>query len=324
VTPAITRDIKKWFENAGWQTSENWPKVALAIYDLIYSLVERGEWASLERFERNAALSRGIRAGFITPTLHCLRPDFRIINSKTIDTINLLLGKQAIGRDLINYKGYLEVIDRALAELGVTLFLDRDVFDAFCHWMCAKRLGGYARRGDSEPLDEEEVKGPPLFDEEGDESEPQGHWEAVYYIVKAGNLLGFKTYVADPSRTAFGKKLSELATLSVVPHILTTGPEVARIDVIWYRPTPPFLLFEVEDGGTMREALHRLYNAMAFDARFFIVCPEHNRDKFYKWVTTAPFREFEDRYQFRTYSELFAFYRATLEYTSMRSRFLRL
>jgi hypothetical protein len=48
-----------------------------------------------------------------------------------------------------------------------------------------------------------------------------------------------------------------------------------------------------------------------------------NLNKFQKWVTTAPFMEFEERYEFRTYSDLFTFYQTALEYTSMRSRFLK-
>ena len=86
---------------------------------------------------------------------------------------------------------------------------------------------------------------------------------------------------------------------------------------------PPFILFEVEDGGTMRDALHRLYNTMAFDARFVIVSPLQNRSKFEKWVKTAPFKEYEERYNFRTYSELFDFYKEIVKFTSMRERFLR-
>jgi hypothetical protein len=62
---------------------------------------------------------------------------------------------------------------------------------------------------------------------------------------------------------------------------------------------------------------------MAFDARFFVVCPAQNREKFDKWVTPAPFKEFDERYEFRTFEELFAFYRATLTYPAMRPRFLR-
>jgi len=318
VAPAIIKDVKTFFESNGWQIAANWPKVADAIYDLLFAVIEQEDWTALEKFERNESLSRGIRAGMITPTLHCLRPMFRIINSKTIDTVNMLLGHKAINYDLANYRKYLEVIDKAIADLHIPLFGERDVFDAFCHWMCDKRLGGYARPQDIKgngAVDDD----PPVFEEEG---KPSNHWEAIHYIVKCGNLLGYKTYVADPSRTAFGKKLSESATLSSIPPILTAAPEIARVDAIWYRPTPPFFLFEVEDGGTMREALHRLYNSMAFDARFLVVCPAQNRDKFNKWVTTAPFKEFENRYEFKTYEELFVFYQATLAFTTHRSRFL--
>jgi hypothetical protein len=323
VAPAITKDLRKFFQNRGWQEPGNWGNVASAIFALVYAVIEDGDWSALTTFEQDKSISRGFKAGFITPTLHCLNPKLRIINSKTIDTVNLLLDRHAIDRDLTHYKDYLEVIDQALVELDNHILHAPDVFDAFCHWMCDKRLGGYARIEKSEVVEEEseEDEGTPLFEEE---VEPQGHWEAIYYLVKMGNLLGYKTYVADPSRSAFGKRLGDLATLAAVPPILSTAPEISRVDVIWYKSMPPFFLFEVEDGGTMREALHRLYNAIAFDARFFIISPAHNRDKFEKWATTAPFKEFEERYEFRTYAELFAFYQEVVQFTSMRSRFLRI
>jgi len=319
VVPAITKDLRKWFENAGWQQDENWDNVANAIYDLVHGLIEKGDWNSLVTFEADELVSKGIKAGFITPTFYFLDPQYRIINSKTIDTVNFLLGQDAIWRDLPHYRDYLETINQALDELGIPLFTNADVFDAFCHWMCDKRLGGYARiEKPSEVVEGEE--GPPAFEE----VEPQNHWEAVYYLVKTGNILGFKTYVADPSKSAFETRLGDIATLTEVPTILQSAREISRVDVIWYRPTPPFFLFEVEDGGTMREALHRLYNAIAFDARFFVVSPIENRDKFQKWVTTAPFKELEERYNFRTYPELFSFYKEVLTFTSMRQRFLSL
>ena len=110
VAPAITKDVKKFFENAGWQSPANWPTVANAIYDLLFALVEQDDWTGLEKFERNKSVSRGIRAGFITPTLQCLRPHFRIINSKTIDTVNMLLGPKTISNDLANYRDRKSVV----------------------------------------------------------------------------------------------------------------------------------------------------------------------------------------------------------------------
>ena len=319
VAPAITKDLRKWFENVGWQQAENWDNVANAIYDLVYGLVEKGDWNCLAAFEVDESVSKGIKAGFITPTFYFLDSQYRIINGKTIDTINFLLDKDAIWRDLSHYRDYLEIVNQALDELEIPLLTNDDVFDAFCHWMCDKRLGGYARiEKPSEVVEGEE--GPLAFED----VEPQNHWEAVYYLIKTGIVLGFKTYVADPSKSAFGNKLSDIATLTEVPPILQSAREIQRVDVIWYKPKPPYFLFEVEDGGTMREALHRLYNARAFDARFFVVSPIHNREKFKKWVTTDPFNELEERYNFRTYPELFSFYKEVLTFTSMQERFLGL
>jgi len=79
-----------WFEHAGWQKPKMWDSVAKAIFDLIYSMVERNDWESLRRFEENVNVSRGFKAGFITPTLHFLKPEWRMINNKTIDTVNFI------------------------------------------------------------------------------------------------------------------------------------------------------------------------------------------------------------------------------------------
>lgn len=333
VMPAIIKDIKIWFENSGWQTANNWTGVANAIYDLVFDVIEKKDFTAFKKFEGNAILSKGIKSGFITPTLHFLNPQLRVINNKTILTINYIHDEDVIGRDLTHYLDYLKIIDDTVNSLSIPLFNDVELFDMFCHYMCDKSLGGYAKyesreRSVKKTHAEPETGPEPEIETEinviEEESPPQGHWEAIYYLVKTGKLLGYKTYVADPSKIAFDKKLGDIADLTEVPLILQSAPEISRVDVIWYKSTPPFLLFEIEDGGTMREALHRLYNAMAFDARFLIICPPENRAKFDKWVSTAPFREFEDRYNFRTYNELFDFYKQVKTYSSMKTKFLRL
>jgi len=325
VMPAITKDIRVWFENANWQKPENWPKVGHAIFELVYEVIEKENLEEFKKFEENFEISKGIKAGFISPTLFFLNSKYRVINNKTIRTVNFILEKKVIDRDLTGYIKYVSVIDELINELQIDLFNEPEKFDMFCHFMCDKRLGGYAKyieksidipeHEDNEDVDIEILNA---------ESEPTGHWEAIYYITLIGKKLGYKTYVADPARMAFNKTLGEIADLKEVPQILKSAPEIHRIDAIWYSPKPPFFLFEVEDGGTMREALHRLYNAMAYDARFFVICPKENFDKFRKWIITAPFKEFEDRYNFRTYEELFDFYKEVTKYIDIRAKFLRL
>jgi len=325
VMPAITKDLKTWFENAGWQKHENWQKVGEALFQLIYDVIEKGNHDAFKDFESKYELSKGLKSGFISPTLFFLNPRYRIINNKTILTVKFILEKSLIDRDLNNYMKYVAIIDEMVPELGIDLFNEPEKFDMFCHFMCDKRLGGYAKyikKGREETTTVEVIEDEISILE--NDLEPSGHWEAIYYIIQIGKLLGYKTYVADPSREAFGKKLGDIADLSEVPSILKTAPEINRIDAIWYTHKPPFFFFEVEDGGTMREALHRLYNAMPFDARFFVICPGTNHDKFLKWVTTAPFKEFEERYNFRTYEELFDFYKEVKNYIDFRGKFLRL
>lgn len=53
VSPAITKDLKLWFKKANWQQPDNWNNVVNAIYDLIYGLVEEGDWNHLVVFEKN-------------------------------------------------------------------------------------------------------------------------------------------------------------------------------------------------------------------------------------------------------------------------------
>ncbi len=328
VSPTINKDVKSWFENVGWQKAENWRLVTDVLYELVYELIENENWKILRKFESNKELSRGFKSAMLTPTFFHLNPKFFLINSKNIDTVNYIIGKNAINNSLSNYRKNIDLITQLIDKINCDLFEDYTIFDIFCHWMCDKRLGGYARYAKDEPditLDEPETT---EIDEEAsltpEEEIPQDHWEAIYYIIRIGNLLGYKTYVADPSKTAFSKQLRDLATLRKIPESLQSNTEISRIDAIWHKSVPynPFFFFEVEHGGNMRDALHRLYNTLEFNAKFFIVCPESNRPKFQKYVNTQPFQNIKDRYNFRNYEELFDFYKTALNYATRKERFL--
>jgi 5-methylcytosine-specific restriction protein B len=248
VMPAITKDLKVWFENANWQVPGNWPKVGHAIFDLIYQVVENENYDAFKEFEDNHEISKGIKSGFISPTLFFLNPKYRVINNKTIRTVNFILEKNKIGRDLTGYLEYVGVIDKLIGDLNIDLFNEVEKFDMFCHFMCDKRLGGYAKYIDKS------INAPEQEDDEDediqildDELEPTGHWEAIYYITLIGKKLGYKTYVADPSRVVFNKKLGEVADLTEVPQIMKSAPEIHRVDAIWYTHKPPFLSIGIEN-----------------------------------------------------------------------------
>jgi len=80
---------------------------------------------------------------------------------------------------------------------------------------------------------------------------------------------------------------------------------IGRVDVVWYNEdSPPCYLFEVEDKGNMRDALHRLYQARHLNARFFVVGPEDNRRKFEEYVLTAPYKSSRKLYNYRTFKDV--------------------
>ena len=155
--------------------------------------------------------------------------------------------------------------------------------------------------GKKEIMEEvEELAEPPVI-----ERAISGHIEAEAILLEIGKLLGFETYTADSSKIFEGRRLDEISTLQDIPEILRGTRNIARVDVIWYKEdSPPSYLFEIEDRGTMRDALHRLYQARHLNARFFIVGPTENRRKFEEWVSTAPYKSSRKLYNFRTFEDI--------------------
>jgi len=147
------------------------------------------------------------------------------------------------------------------------------------------------------------------------------HWDAIGVIVELGGLLDYDTYVADPSREYKGKPLREWASSSEIPEQYENIPGIKQVDAIWYSIEPPIHLFEVEDGGNMRDALLRLYQARIFKSKFFVVSPEENRNKFNKYIVTDPFKAIKKNYLFRTYDDLLKLYDSVSRYENERLQF---
>jgi len=152
-------------------------------------------------------------------------------------------------------------------------------------------------------------------------SKDMSHWDAIGLIVELGNVLGFDTYVADPSKKYKGKTLGGFATSNDVPEQCKSIPGIKKVDAIWFKLDPPFHFFEVEDKGNMRDALLRLYQARYFQSKFFVICPIENRDKFEKYVITDPFKSVRENYLFRSFDELIMMYETVMNYDRVKSRF---
>lgn len=151
--PAITGDLKAWFESNRWARPEEWPRIAEAILTFVeraYRDPDRLEAACKEFGERDDI--RGFQTGMLTPILNALAPErFTLINNKSRAVVNHFLGlKQS--QQLVNYPAlnsathYLvnrirEPLLQLLPE-GVSPY---EGFDAFTHWLVSIKRYRFGR-----------------------------------------------------------------------------------------------------------------------------------------------------------------------------------
>jgi hypothetical protein len=147
VAPAITADIRTWYEASGIAKPEEWPAKAALILDFIERAV--GDSARLDETCRDFAsnpLSKGLQSGMLTPILNALKPDtFCVFNSKVKSTLSVLKGKR--------YRTAIEDYPRSNAAVRQFVIANRETiapaargevdefatFDMFCHWFVAVR-----------------------------------------------------------------------------------------------------------------------------------------------------------------------------------------
>ena len=143
VAPSVTKDIKEWFEGAGWVKGSDWPDVANRLFAFIRKAIdEPANIGSLcEEFDTEFPF-KGFQVGMLSPILNALDPEhYFVVNAKPVSVINWLSGAQYKARikempDIIETirewvnenKGLLEPITPE----GLNIF---DTFDIFCHWL---------------------------------------------------------------------------------------------------------------------------------------------------------------------------------------------
>ena len=150
------------------------------------------------------------------------------------------------------------------------------------------------------------------------------HTDIQGILIELGNLLGYDTYVADPSKTYNGRKLGELATLKDIPNFTYERiVETAKyIDVIWFKDEFPIFCFEIENTTGVTKGLLRLYQIRHMkDAKFFVIAPKDILAKFKLEINKDPFRTIKNRYIFRSYDSLVDIYNSSVAYYKKRDEF---
>ena len=145
VAPAVTGDVRRWFENAGWTTAADWPRVAAAILGFLRRSVDDPEElrAACNDFSAQGH-TKGFQTGMLTPILNALRPDdYLLVNNKSRRVINHF-ASTSFSQKLIDYpptndagQELLREVSDIIGQAAIPEATDGDVFDMFCHWLVA-------------------------------------------------------------------------------------------------------------------------------------------------------------------------------------------
>ncbi|HXG69001.1 MAG TPA: DUF262 domain-containing protein [Gemmatimonadaceae bacterium] len=144
VAPTIIRDVKAWFEGAGWAAAGDWPFIAKQIFDFVNNVVA-GPQTLDSACEAFASQTKGMQSAFLSPILNALRPDdFCVINSKVLRVLKELTGQQFKAK-INSYPQSNRAVQEFVREHRVELSELRpdiragDLFDTFSHWYVALR-----------------------------------------------------------------------------------------------------------------------------------------------------------------------------------------
>ncbi len=172
VAPAITGDLRNWFEAKGWQKPDDWQRVAEAIVDFVERAVDDPNALEAACREFDALpWSTGFQTGMLTPLLNALSPDhFLLVNNKSRRLINYLAGTK-LSHKLLDYPELNrtgKILIEHLADLLESAPASEpapdpeeprtdDVFDGFAHWLVSIRNFTFGDTQDWKLAPEEET-----------------------------------------------------------------------------------------------------------------------------------------------------------------------
>ncbi|WP_131160830.1 hypothetical protein [Aeropyrum pernix] len=284
-------------------------------YDLIY-----GSGSLEERFDKFRANVWGLGVAAITEILCFVEPEkYAMWNKKVVSAIEKLglledlaktLGiRKDVMLGILSINGYqyariIEFLDKLRTEMEqiANQKVDFLELDYFLYYVAEVAEAPVAR----EVVREEEERGAIT-----------SHYEAQYYLLKLGQLIGYATYVAkqDQGKIVNNERLGDVADVSELPQWLGSFPGIRNpedIDVIWLDSTGerPVYAFEVSHTTDITKDATALRDLASITERVFIVAPDNRRGEFEKLKKSPQFKPLliEGKLGFISYSELLSLY----------------
>ncbi|MFN8487752.1 MAG: AAA family ATPase [Caldilineaceae bacterium] len=143
VTPAITGDIRKWYEAKRWSGRVDWAQIARAILRFVQRCNRYPDELATACFEfAQLPSTKGFQTGTLTPILNALQPDrFALLNNKARRVLNYT-ANATFTQALTDYPAANTALFQLIDELtrpappaALTNTNAGDLFDLFCHWL---------------------------------------------------------------------------------------------------------------------------------------------------------------------------------------------
>jgi len=133
-------------------------------------------------------------------------------------------------------------------------------------------------------------------------------------LLEVGNMLGFKTYTADPGKKCGDRQLGELTSLK--PEELPRDITRERIDIVWYyKAGAHYKLFEVVLTTDIRTSLTKFSKVSGLNAEFFIVANANKEREFNDEIRQNPaFSIIRNRTKFVSVDKLNKLYESTKQW----------
>lgn len=146
-------------------------------------------------------------------------------------------------------------------------------------------------------------------------------------LIELGNFFEFKTYTCDINKSFDNKKLKDLIDYSPMPEF--TYREITDIisksDVIWFSKNKlafPKYIFEVEASTDFTNSMHKMYQLIDFDSRFYLIAPESRKQIFANRVEREPFNSTKNKFTFRSFEEVADLYFKSVEQNELKTKFI--
>jgi hypothetical protein len=146
-------------------------------------------------------------------------------------------------------------------------------------------------------------------------------------LIELGNYFEYKTYTCDKNKSFDDKKLKDIIDFSPMPKF--TYREITDIisksDVIWIsknKLTFPKYIFEVEASTDFTKSMHKMYQLIDFDARFYLIAPHSKKQIFLSRIEREPFQSVKEKFTFRSFEEVATLYFKSVEQNKLKTKFI--